>query len=144
MLFLYYVFWCCILSCCTAAFRNLRYLFNNRKKLTHVTSGAVGKNKHNQFRNRPDLFRGWCHTLWPNLALCFIVTYCIFCFLMNVTFCRDTFSFSVPYCLQCFDSVGWAARRAYGRWKTEWLDAGVVMCLGQGADLHMAHYLLLQ
>jgi len=40
--------------------------------------------------------------------------------------------------------------------KTEWWDAGVVMCLGQGADLHMAqlssgpadatatHYFLLQ
>jgi len=40
--------------------------------------------------------------------------------------------------LQCFDTVGWAAGRASGLLKTEWWDAGVVMCLGQGADLHMA------
>jgi len=41
-------------------------------------------------------------------------------------------------CLQCFDAVGWAAERASGLQKTEWWGAGVVMCLGQGADLHMA------
>ena len=39
--------------------------------------------------------------------------------------------------LQCFDAVGWAAGSAYGLNKTEWWDAGMVMCLGQGADLHM-------
>jgi len=27
--------------------------------------------------------------------------------------------------------------------KTEWWDAGMVMCLGQGADLHMAHLMSL-
>jgi len=27
--------------------------------------------------------------------------------------------------------------------KTEWWDAGMVMCLGQGADLHMAQLMLL-
>jgi len=27
--------------------------------------------------------------------------------------------------------------------KTEWLEAGLVMCLGQGADLHMAQLMLL-
>jgi len=42
------------------------------------------------------------------------------------------------FCLQCFDAVGWAAGRASGLWKTEWWDAGMVMGLGQGADLHMA------
>ena len=42
------------------------------------------------------------------------------------------------YCLQYFDAVGWAAGRASGLYKTEWWDAGMVMCLGQGADLHMA------
>jgi len=26
----------------------------------------------------------------------------------------------------------------HARMQTEWWDAGVVMCLGQGADLHMA------
>jgi len=37
-------------------------------------------------------------------------------------------------CLQCFDAVGWAAGRAPGLYKTEWWDAGVVVCLEQGAD----------
>jgi len=37
--------------------------------------------------------------------------------------------------LQCFDAVGWVARRASGLQKTEWWDAGVVMCLGHGAGL---------
>jgi len=41
-------------------------------------------------------------------------------------------------CLQCFDSVGWAAGRASGLEKTEWWGAGVVICLERGADLHMA------
>ena len=41
----------------------------------------------------------------------------------------------VTICLQCFDAVGWVAS---GLWKTEWWDAGMVMCPGQGADLHMA------
>jgi len=38
-------------------------------------------------------------------------------------------------CLQCFDAVGWTARRAK---KLEWWGTGVVICLEQGADLHMA------
>ena len=42
------------------------------------------------------------------------------------------------FCLQCFDAVGWAAGRASGLKKTEWWGAGVVVCLEQGADLHMA------
>jgi len=41
-------------------------------------------------------------------------------------------------CLQCFDTVGWAAGRASGLQKTEWWGAGVVICLEQGADLPMA------
>jgi len=41
-------------------------------------------------------------------------------------------------CLQCFDTVGWAAGRAADLQKTEWWDAGVVMCLSQGVDLNMA------
>ena len=40
--------------------------------------------------------------------------------------------------LQCFDAVSWVARRASGLKKTEWWGAGVVICLEQGADLHMA------
>jgi len=41
-------------------------------------------------------------------------------------------------CLQCFDTVGWAAGRASGLYKTEWWCAGVVICLERVADLHMA------
>jgi len=37
------------------------------------------------------------------------------------------------YCLQFFDSVGWAAGRAL-----EWWVAGMVIYLERGADLHMA------
>jgi len=55
-------------------------------------------------------------------------------------------------CLQCFDAVGWAAGRASAPVKNEWWGAGVVVCLEQGADLHVAqlmplpltHCLLLQ
>jgi len=39
--------------------------------------------------------------------------------------------------LQCFDAVGWVARRASGLQKTEWWDAGMVICLGRDTDLHM-------
>ena len=37
--------------------------------------------------------------------------------------------------LQRFDAVGSAAGRVSGCKKTEWWDAGVVMCPGEGADL---------
>jgi len=40
--------------------------------------------------------------------------------------------------LQCFDAVGWTTGRTSGLYKTEWWGAGVVVCLEQGADLHMA------
>jgi len=52
-------------------------------------------------------------------------------------FCRSALlcRFSIP--LQCFDAVGWAAGRA-SACKNEWWDAGVVICLEQDADLHMA------
>jgi len=40
-------------------------------------------------------------------------------------------------CLQCFDTVGWAAGKASGLKTTEWWGAGVVICLERGADLHM-------
>ena len=36
--------------------------------------------------------------------------------------------------LQCFDAVGWATGRA----SSQWWGAGMVICLEQGADLHMA------
>jgi len=34
--------------------------------------------------------------------------------------------------------VGWQEGRASGLQKTEWWGAGMVICLEQGADLHMA------
>jgi len=42
------------------------------------------------------------------------------------------------WCLQCLEAVGWVAGRASGLEKTEWWDSGVVICLGQGANLHIA------
>jgi len=54
-------------------------------------------------------------------------------------------------CLQCFDTVGWVAGRHLACKKTEWRDAGIVICLGQDvdfayglADTTGTHYLLLQ
>jgi len=42
-------------------------------------------------------------------------------------------------CLQCFDAVGWAARRASGlEKKPEWWGTGMVICLERDADLNMA------
>jgi len=41
-------------------------------------------------------------------------------------------------CLQCFDAVGWAAKRHPACKKTQWWGAGVVICLERGADLHTA------
>jgi len=46
--------------------------------------------------------------------------------------------FRAGACLQCFDPVGWAAGRHTACKKHEWWGAGVVICLEQGADLHMA------
>jgi len=52
--------------------------------------------------------------------------------------CQTYFHVSYTSCLQCFDAVGWAAGRAWPVKKTERWGAGVVICLEQGADLHMA------
>jgi len=41
------------------------------------------------------------------------------------------------YCLQCFDAVGWL-QEGYLACKKLSGGAGVVVCLGRGADLHMA------
>jgi len=40
------------------------------------------------------------------------------------------------FILQCFDAVGWVAGKKTV--KTEWWGAGMVIWLGQGADMHMA------
>jgi len=42
------------------------------------------------------------------------------------------------HCLSLCVCVGWAAGRASDLLKTEWWGAGVVICLEQGADLHVA------
>ena len=50
--------------------------------------------------------------------------------------------FCLSYCcvvLQCFDAVGWVAGKGIRPIKTEQWGAGMVICLVQGADLHMAH-----
>ena len=57
--------------------------------------------------------------------------------------CFAKFAYYYYSCLQCFDAVGWAAGRASSLLKTDWWFAGMVMCLGQGADLHMAQLMLL-
>ena len=54
--------------------------------------------------------------------------------IMQVTFVA---AYSCNMCLQCFDAVGWVAGRAPACKKLEWWGAGVVICLEQGADLHM-------
>jgi len=51
---------------------------------------------------------------------------------------RISVNFLSSRSLQCFDAVGWAAGRASGLKKTERWGTGVVICLEQGADLHMA------
>ena len=45
--------------------------------------------------------------------------------------------------IQCFEAVGWVAGRVSSLEKTQWSYAGVVMCLGQRADLHMAQLMSL-
>jgi len=54
--------------------------------------------------------------------------YCLFCITLS--------------CLQCFDAFGWATEGhpACKKLMLAWLS-GMVICLEQGADLHMAHLL---
>jgi len=47
------------------------------------------------------------------------------------------------YFLQCFDILGWVAGRHPACKKTEWCGAGTGICLGQGADMHMAQLMSL-
>jgi len=42
------------------------------------------------------------------------------------------------YCLQCFDAVGWGQEGHPACKIAEWWVAGMVSCLGQATDLHMA------
>jgi len=44
----------------------------------------------------------------------------------------------VELCHQCFDTVGWAARKASSLQETERWGAGVVICVERDADLRMS------
>jgi len=46
---------------------------------------------------------------------------------------------TVFLCLQCFDTVGWVKKGHLACKKLSGRDAGMVVCLGQGANLHTAH-----
>ena len=59
---------------------------------------------------------------------------------MTVIYWHIWFSFDI-YMVDCaFSALTLLVGRQKGIWpvKTEWLGAGVVICLGRGADLHMA------
>jgi len=51
-------------------------------------------------------------------------------------------------CLQCFDTVGWAAERISSLLKTKWWGADMVISLKRGAydqaDALATHYVLFQ
>jgi len=66
--------------------------------------------------------------MWEDLhfVLDFVVVH-----LINI---QMFFLFFLHLCLQCFDTVGWAAGRASGLYNTKWWHARMVICLGQGAD----------
>ena len=55
-----------------------------------------------------------------------------------IVFCLISIQTSLPFGLQCFDAFGWVAGKALACKKLEWWGAGMVICLEQGADLHMA------
>ena len=55
-----------------------------------------------------------------------------------IVFCLISIQTGLPFGLQCFDAFGWVAGRALACKKLEWWGAGMVICLKQGADLHMA------
>jgi len=66
----------------------------------------------------------------------------IACYIVAVTLAEEWSNvIYVSLCLQCLNAVGWSACKKLSGGMLAWL------CLGQGADLHMAtaaHYLLLQ
>jgi len=70
-----------------------------------------------------------------------VVGECFFWYRLTRVF-PDKFHRAVKrLCVLCVPSVLWhcwlGGRKSKWPVKTEWWDAGVVMCLGQGADLHM-------
>ena len=80
-------------------------------------------------------------TFWQSLCVALFAPSILFCLSLCVLFYHK-FSGGWRkiqcFCLQCFDTVGWAAGRASSLWKTEWWGAGVVICLERGADLRTA------
>jgi len=55
--------------------------------------------------------------------------------------CMPNISYTLQWaeiCPECFDAVGWVAERAPACKKLEWWGTGMVTCLEQDADLHMA------
>jgi len=72
----------------------------------------------------------------------FITAFFLYCYCGNYAYIHSVIDNHARYvlclyvsCLQCFDAVG---RKGMQFVKTEWWDAGMVLCLDQGADLHMA------
>jgi len=55
-----------------------------------------------------------------------------------IVFCLISIQTGLPFGLQCFDAFGLVAGRASTCKKLEWWGAGMVICLEQDADLHMA------
>jgi len=51
---------------------------------------------------------------------------------------RFSFKRLINHFFQCSDAVGWVGGRASSLKKTDWWGVWVVVCLEQGADLHMA------
>ena len=86
----------------------------------------------------------WKHCFWLTTAqLLWIEVVVDFMNFVTINVGFTLFCFEC-FCLQCFDTVGWAAGRASCLYKTEWLGAVVVICLERGADLHMAQLMPLQ
>jgi len=84
--------------------------------------------------NVGNLFSTTCRSEWQ---------VCCSQWFFNVCIKFLCFAFSAYIRLQCFSpSVLWrcwlGGRKGIHPVKTEWLDVGVVICLGRSADLHMA------
>jgi len=96
-------------------------------KARYVVVGrrAVAPPPQQQEEEPESLYRR-CKTFYVFLFL----SLCISVFLFLSVFCYKR-------CLQCFDC--WlGGRKGIRPVKTEWWAAGVVICLEQGADMHMA------
>ena len=70
-------------------------------------------------------------TQWVQMTVCV-------CCIVTVTFNAICVICLQCFCLHCFDALGGVAGRVSSCKKTLWWGAGVVICLEQCADLHMA------